>query len=47
MPSDVPFTGLAGQEAFIDAVPGHFEGDAEGQGRADTVLAWLARLRTL
>jgi len=35
---------LARIEAFIDAVPGHFEGDVAGQARADVVLAWLARL---
>jgi hypothetical protein len=33
-----------GKEAFIDAVPGHFEGDAVGQRRADVVLEWLASL---
>lgn len=32
------------KEAFIDAVPAHFEGDAAGQARADEVLAWLATL---
>ena len=35
---------LAGMEAFIDAVPAHFEGDLAGQARADVVLAWLGRL---
>lgn len=37
--------GLAANEAFIDAVPGHFEGDPVGQARADVVLAWLPSLR--
>jgi hypothetical protein len=37
---------LAREEAFIDAVPGHFDGDAAGQARADAVLGWLAVLRT-
>lgn len=36
---------LRAQEAFIDAVPAHFEGDHAGQARADEVLAWLAALR--
>lgn len=36
---------LAANEAFIDAVPCHFEGDAADQARADEVLAWLASLR--
>lgn len=36
--------GLRAKEAFIDAVPAHFEGDATGQDRADEVLAWLASL---
>jgi len=35
---------LARMEGFIDAVPGHFEGDAAGQARADEVLEWLGRL---
>ncbi len=35
---------LARNDAFIDAVPGHFEGDAAGQARADEVLEWLGRL---
>jgi hypothetical protein len=35
---------LARTEGFIDAVPGHFEGDAAGQARADEVLEWLGRL---
>jgi len=34
--------GLAAKEAFIDAVPAHFEGDRIGQARADVVLAWLS-----
>ena len=37
--------GLAAKEAFIDAVPAHFEGDLIGQARADLVLAWLSSLR--
>ena len=37
---------LARKDAFIDAVPGHFEGDLRGQERADVVLAWLLRLQT-
>jgi hypothetical protein len=37
--------GLASKEAFIDAVPAHFEGDLIGQARADLVLAWLSSLR--
>lgn len=37
--------GLAAKEAFIDAVPAHFEGDLIGQARADLVLAWLSALR--
>lgn len=36
---------LRAKEAFIDAVPAHFEGDRAGQARADLVLAWLASLR--
>jgi predicted nucleotidyltransferase len=36
--------GLRTKEAFIDAVPAHFEGDATGQARADEILAWLASL---
>jgi hypothetical protein len=36
---------LAAKEAFIDAVPAHFEGDLIGQARADLVLAWLSSLR--
>ncbi len=36
---------LRAREAFIDAVPAHFDGDAAGQTRADEVLAWLACLR--
>lgn len=32
------------KEAFIDAVPAHFDGDDRGQARADEVLAWLATL---
>lgn len=36
--------GLASQEAFMDAVPGHFDGDAAGRSRADAVQAWLGRL---
>lgn len=35
---------LRSKDAFIDAVPGHFEGDAVGQARADVVLKWLASL---
>ena len=35
---------LSAREAFIDAVPAHFEGDDRGQARADEVLAWLASL---
>ncbi len=35
---------LRSKEAFIDAVPGHFEGDAVGQARAGVVLEWLALL---
>ena len=30
--------------AFMDAVPGHFEGDANGQNLADSTLTWLASL---
>ena len=37
--------GLAAKEAFIDAVPAHFEGDLIGQAQADLVLAWLSYLR--
>lgn len=37
---------FAKNEAFIDAVPGHFEGDAAGQAFADSVLAWLAALKS-
>jgi len=37
--------GLAAKEAFIDAVPAHFEGDLIGQTRADLMLAWLSSLR--
>ena len=37
--------GLGAKEAFIDAVPAHFEGDLIGQARADLVLAWLSSLR--
>lgn len=36
--------GLRAKEAFIDAVPAHFEGDATGQARADELLVWLASL---
>lgn len=36
---------LRAREAFIDAVPAHFDGDGAGQTRADEVLAWLACLR--
>lgn len=36
---------LLAHEPFVDAVPGHFEGDVEGQARADLVLDWLASLR--
>lgn len=36
--------GLRAKEAFIDAVPAHFEGDVTGQTRADEVLVWLASL---
>jgi hypothetical protein len=36
---------LRDKEAFIDAVPAHFDGDDVGQARADEVLAWLASLR--
>lgn len=36
---------LRGKEAFIDAVPAHFDGDDVGQARADEVLAWFASLR--
>jgi len=36
---------LAAKEAFVDAVPAHFEGDPIGQARADLVLDWLASLR--
>jgi hypothetical protein len=35
---------LRAHEAFIDAVPSHFEGDGAGQARADLVLDWLASL---
>jgi predicted nucleotidyltransferase len=35
---------LRAHEAFIDAVPAHFEGDRAGQARADLVLDWLASL---
>lgn len=36
---------LGANDSFVDAVPGHFEGDAAGQARADVELAWLASLR--
>lgn len=35
---------LCGDERFIDGVPGHFEGDAAGQRRADAILRWLRSL---
>lgn len=37
---------LRAKDAFIDAIPGHFEGDGTGQAHADEVLAWLASLAT-
>jgi hypothetical protein len=40
------FVELARIEAFMDAVPGHFEGDTRGQAHAENVLAWLATLGT-
>ncbi|HWL85320.1 MAG TPA: hypothetical protein VNO21_05935 [Polyangiaceae bacterium] len=38
---------LRAREAFIDAVPGHFDGDAAGQARANKVLDWLHALPAL
>lgn len=35
---------LAAKESFIDAVPGHFEGDAAGQMQATLTLEWLSTL---
>ncbi len=35
---------LAKIERFVDAVPGHFDGDAAGQARATLVLEWLSML---
>jgi hypothetical protein len=35
---------LAKRAAFIDAVPGHFDGDVTGQVLADALLTWLAEL---
>jgi hypothetical protein len=35
---------LARKDAFIDAVPAHFDGDANGQALADALLAWIAAL---
>ncbi len=35
---------LAHQEAFRDAVWGHFEGDERGQARASRCLDWLSTL---
>jgi predicted nucleotidyltransferase len=32
------------REAFVDAVPGHFEGDAGGQERATLLLEWFATI---
>lgn len=36
---------LMESEAFVDALPGHFEGDAAGQARAHEVTQWLRELR--
>jgi len=33
---------LRDTEAFIDALPAHFDGDVVGQSRADELLTWLA-----
>ena len=38
---------LAGVEAFVDAIEGHFEGDAAGQHRARVVHEWLKSLTTV
>lgn len=31
-------------DAFVDSVPGHFDGDHAGQARADRILAWIKAL---
>ena len=36
---------LRARDAFIDAVPAHFDGDVSGQERADELLEWLRSLR--
>ena len=36
---------LARKDAFIDAIPGHFDGNVDAQGRSDALLSWLGRLR--
>lgn len=36
--------GLAAREAFLEATWGHFEGDAAGQARAASTVAWLRSL---
>ncbi len=36
--------GLMRVEAFVDALPGHFDGNAAGQARARIVAAWLRTL---
>ena len=40
----VDLVDLCAREAFIDAVPAHFDGDDAGQARADEVLTWLRSL---
>jgi hypothetical protein len=35
---------LVAREAFLEATWGHFEGDASGQARAASVVAWLRSL---
>jgi hypothetical protein len=35
---------LTAQEAFAEATWGHFEGDAAGQARAASIVAWLRKL---
>ena len=35
---------LAAHEGFVEATWGHFEGDAAGQARAASVVAWLRKL---
>ena len=36
---------LMANESFVEALPGHFEGDAAGQARAREVSGWLRGLR--